>query len=47
MHGFRIDPGDTAAPIVLGGHDEGAMKFSDFWVVGTGGEVLLIGGIPY
>jgi hypothetical protein len=47
IHGLRVDPSDTAAPIVLGGHDEGPIHFSDFWAIGTGGEVLLISGIPY
>ena len=47
VHAFRIDPGDTAPPIVLGGHDEGPMKLMDFWVLGTNADVLCVGIIEY
>lgn len=47
VHAFRIDPGDTAPPIVLGGHDEGPMKLADFWVLGTAAQVLCVGIVEY
>jgi len=47
VHGFRVDPANTQQPFVLGPFDCGPMKLSDFWVLGTTGEVLLIGAIPY
>jgi hypothetical protein len=47
LYAFRIDPGDTAPPIVLGGHDEGAMKLDDFYVIGNAGDTLCVGVVFY
>ena len=47
VHGFRIDPTDTQQPIVLGPFESGPIKLSDFWVLGTANDVLVIGAIPY
>lgn len=48
IHGFRIDPADTAPPFVLPCSGEGGpMKFSDFYVAGTAGAVLVVSAIPY
>jgi hypothetical protein len=47
VHGFRIDPTDTQAPIVLGSYDSGPLKLSDFWVLGTSTEVLVVSGVPF
>lgn len=47
VYGFRVDPADTAPPILLGPFDSGPMKLSDFWALGSAGEVLLISGITY
>lgn len=47
VHGFRVDPADTQQPIALGPFECGPMKLSDFWVLGTNGEVLIIGTVPY
>lgn len=47
VHAFRIDPGDTAPPIVIGSYDGGGSKPSDFYVKGTNGEVLLFGGVTF
>jgi hypothetical protein len=47
VHGFRIDPTDTQQPIVLGPFDCGPIKLSDFYVLGTANDVLVIGAIPY
>jgi hypothetical protein len=46
-HAFRIDPGDTAPPITLGGHDSGGYKLSSIYVLGTASDVLCIGGNPF
>ena len=47
VHGFRLDPTDTQQPIMLGPFDSGPIKLSDFWVLGTANDVLVIGAIPY
>lgn len=47
VHAIRVDPGDTQPPIILGHFDDGPMKLSDFYVIGTANDVLLVGGIPY
>lgn len=47
VHGFRIDPTDTQQPFTLGPFDSGPVKLSDFWVVGTANDVLMIGAVPY
>lgn len=48
VHGFRVDPGDTAPPIILApGSESGPMKFSDFYVAGTAASVLVVAAVPY
>jgi len=47
VHGFRVDPTDTQQPFPLGPFDCGPIKLSDFWVLGTANDVLMIGAIPY
>lgn len=46
-HGFRVDSGDTQPPIILGSYDSGGSKISDFWINGTAGDTLLIGGVTF
>lgn len=46
-HAFRIDPGDTAPPIAIGGYDSAGLKLSTLFVLGTANDVLCIGGTPY
>jgi hypothetical protein len=47
LHGFRLDPADTAQPVVLNYPGIGApLKLSDFWVLGGVGEFLMIGACP-
>lgn len=43
-YSFRVDPGDTAPPIIIGSFDSGGTKFSDWYVIGTAGEKLCFGG---
>lgn len=43
---FRLDPTAALLPFVLGGYDQGPLKLSDFWVTGTNGQILTIGGVP-
>lgn len=46
-HAIRVDPADTAPPIVLAGTDSGSIKLGDFWITGTAGDVLLVGYVTY
>jgi hypothetical protein len=46
VFGVRLDPTASAPPLVLGGFDQGPLRLSDFWVVGTNTQVLTILGIP-
>lgn len=49
-HALRINAGTQGVPdppIILGGFDSGPLKLSDFWVLGTGNQVLCIGMIPF
>jgi len=44
-YGFRLEAGTAGvppAPWLLGEHDSGPLKLSDFWVIGTDAEVLHI-----
>src|SRR3990172_719180 len=45
IHGFRVDATDSAQPIIIGGFDEGPIKLSDFWVLGTANEVLVVAAV--
>ena len=45
LYAFRLDPADTAPPVVVGGYDSGPLKLQDFWVFGTNGEKIHIGGV--
>ena len=48
IHGFRVDPADTAVPVVIApGGESGPVKFSDFYVAGTAASVLLVAAVPY
>lgn len=48
IHGFRVDPTDTLPPIVIApGGESGPIKFSDFYVAGTAGSVLVVAAVPY
>lgn|SRR5678815_861816 len=47
VHGFRVDATDAAPPVTFGSFDTGGSRFSDYYVLGTNGEVLLIHGILY
>lgn len=47
VHGFRVDPADTAPPLILGPFESGPIKLSDFYAKGTANDVLVIGTIPY
>lgn len=47
-HGFSVDPTQASQlPIVLGPFDTGPLKLSDFFVIGTNNERLMIGGVPF
>ena len=46
-HAFRVDATDAALPLVLGPFETGPMKLSDFYVIGTNNEVLVIGAVPF
>lgn len=46
-YGVRLDPGDTAPPVVLGHFDTGPYKLSEFYVLGTNNEKLHVLAIPF
>ncbi len=39
--------GVPGAPLILGEHEAGPMRLSDWFVIGTDGETLHIGTVPY
>lgn len=46
-HGFRLGAADTDAPFTLEPSSPGSpLHLSDFWVLGTTGEVLCVAGVP-
>lgn len=46
-HGFRVSAVDGDPPVRLEPASPGSpLHLSDFWVIGTNGETLCIGGIP-
>ena len=46
-HAFRVNAVDGDQPIVLAPPSPGGpLHLSDFWVIGTGAEVVCVGGIP-
>jgi hypothetical protein len=47
-YGVRVDPADTAPPILLlGGVDGGPIKPSKVFVIGTANEILHFCGVPF
>lgn len=46
-YGIRLDPGDTAPPVVVGAYDTGGLKLSDVYVIGTADEKVHILGVPF
>ena len=50
LYSIRIpaaSAGVPGAPLILGEHEVGVMRLSDFFVIGTDGETLHIGTVPY
>ena len=48
--GFHVDypkAGTNNPPSRLGPYNAGPLHLSDFWVLGTNGEILTIGGVPF
>lgn len=46
-HAFRVDATDTAPALVVGPFEAGPIKLSDFYVLGTNGETLVVGAVPF
>jgi hypothetical protein len=47
-HGFSLDPTQASSqPVAVGPFSTGPVKLSDFWVLGTGTQRLMIGVVPY
>jgi len=47
-HGFSLDPTQASQqPVAVGPFESGAVKLSDFYVLGTNNERLHILGIPF
>ena len=47
-HAFSLDPTQASQfPVSLGPFEAGPLKLSDFWVLGTNNERLMIGGVPF
>lgn len=48
-HGFSLDPTQATAQALLnvGPFSTGPVKLSDFWVLGTDGQRLMIGVVPF
>ena len=49
-YAFRLEGAVTTippAPFILGEHETGPMKPKDFWVLGTAGEILHVGIVPF
>lgn len=49
LHGFSLDPTQATAQdkISIGPFNDGPVKLSEIWVLGTNNEKLHIFGIPY
>lgn len=46
-HAIRLDPTDTQAVSIMGSYDMGPLKLSDFYVLGTNGEAICVGAVPF